>query len=310
MILSLTPNTALDLTTFISELTPDRTIRATQTYHSMGGKPTDVSWILGRMGVPNLALGFKAGAIGEKVIGMLQDFDVATDFVEADGETRINTVIIDENSGTQTTITTASMSVTVEHIDDLMMKCMQALNSAKVLVTGGSLPQGVRTDFYKAVIRQAHLHRVPVILDASEPNLSIGLEVKPTFIKPNQDELGALVGHDITSIDSAYQAGCAILEQYDTQSIISRGKDDSIAVLQDRAYRIPSIPIDVKSAAGAGDGIVAGVAHAIHQGDSIEDGLRLGFALATAVCLQPGTAVYHVADMEALLPQIELILYP
>ena len=43
---------------------------------------------------------------------------------------------------------------------------------------------------------------------------------------------------------------------------------------------------------------------------SIEEGLRLGVAAATAVCLQPGTAAYDVADMERFLPQVELIPYP
>ena len=57
MIVSLTPNTTLDLTVFIPKLIPNTTIRATETYHSMGGKPADASWILGRMGVPSLALG-------------------------------------------------------------------------------------------------------------------------------------------------------------------------------------------------------------------------------------------------------------
>ena len=98
MIVSLTPNTTLDLTVFVPELVTNTTIRATRTIHSMGGKPTDAAWILGRMGVGGLALGLAAGAVGEKVKGMLEDFGVATDFVQADGETRINTVIIDETT--------------------------------------------------------------------------------------------------------------------------------------------------------------------------------------------------------------------
>ena len=57
MIVTLTPNTTIDLIVFIPKLVPDMTIRATQTYHSMGGKPTDASWILGRMGVNNHAMG-------------------------------------------------------------------------------------------------------------------------------------------------------------------------------------------------------------------------------------------------------------
>ena len=55
MIVSLTPHSTIDLTVFIPKYLPDTTIRATQTHYSLGGKPTDAAWILGRMGVPSLA---------------------------------------------------------------------------------------------------------------------------------------------------------------------------------------------------------------------------------------------------------------
>ena len=83
-----------------------------------------------------------------------------------------------------------------------------------------------------------------------------------------------------------------------------------LAVLREGCYRIPPIEVDVSSPAGAGDAVLAGLAHAIHHGSPIEDGLRLGVAAATAVCLQPGTAAYDVADMRRFLPQVELIPFP
>jgi len=38
--------------------------------------------------------------------------------------------------------------------------------------------------------------------------------------------------------------------------------------------------------------------------------LKLGFAAAAAVCLQPGTADCRKADVEQFIPQIELMPYP
>lgn len=310
MILTLTANTTLDLTLVVPAYQADATIRATETYHSMGGKPTDAAWILGRMGMPNHALGLSAGAIGEKVKGMLAAFGVTSDFVEADGETRINTVIVDEQLGKQTTITTKTMFVTDAHLAELKAKYIDALKHATVLITGGSLPHGMTPAFYVEVIELAHQADVPVIFDASEPNLSAGLQAKPSYIKPNQHELSALLGREIQTLDDAYQAGQDILDTYGTQSIITLGADGALVVLRDCAYRIDAIPVEVKSAAGAGDAVLAGLAHAIHRGDPIEEGVRLGIATATAVCLQRGTAAYAVADMERFLPQVELIPYP
>ena len=310
MIVSLTPNTTLDLTVFVPKLVTNTTIRATSTYHSMGGKPTDAAWILGRMGVGSLALGLAAGAIGEKVKGMLEDLGVTTDFIKVGGETRINTVIIDELTSEHTTITTASMNVEPQHVEALFARYQAALPSATVVITGGSLPPGMSPDFYADAIELAHTYDVPVIFDAAEPNLSAGLEARPTFVKPNEHELSDLVGRKLRTDRELYQAGAEILERFGTQVVITRGKDGALALLNDRSYRIPPIAVEVSSPAGAGDAVLAGLAHALNHDKSLEAGLRLGIAAATAVCLHPGTAAYDVADMERFLPLVELIPYP
>ena len=310
MIVSLTPNTTIDLTVFVERLQTNTTIRATRTVYSLGGKPTDAAWILGRMGVGSLALGLAAGAIGEKVKALLEDFGVNTDFVEAEGETRINTVIIDESSGEHTTITSASMRVRPAHLELLSERCVAALERATVLITGGSLPPGMEPAFYSDAISLARERGVPVIFDAAEPNLSAGLAARPDFIKPNEHEFSALVGRKLKSDIELYEAGRQILERYGTQSVITMGKDGALAVLRDRSYRIPPIPAPVSSPAGAGDAVLAGLAHAIYHKHPLEEGLRLGVAAATAVCLQPGTAAYDLNDMQRFLPQVELIPYP
>ena len=310
MIVSLTPNTTLDVTVFVPRLITNSTIRASRTLHSMGGKPTDAAFILGRMGVESLALGLAAGAVGDKVSRMLEDLGVKTDFVAADGETRINSVIIDESSGEHTTITTASMQVQPAQIHELLSRYAVALERATVVVTGGSLPPGMSPDFYAEAIQMAHDAGTPVIFDASQPSLGVGLEAKPAFIKPNNHELSALYGRDLATVDDLYAAGQDILARYGTGSVITMGEAGGLAVLREGSYRIPALDIAVSSPAGAGDAVLAGLAHALHFGATIEDGLRLGFALAAAVCLHPATAAYAVADMERFLDEVELIPYP
>ncbi len=310
MIVSLTPNSTLDLTVFVPKLATNTTIRASRTVHSMGGKPTDAAWILGRMGVGSLALGLAAGAIGEKVGSMLEELGVTIDFIEAEGETRVNTVIIDEATGEHTTITSASMSVEPAHIAALRERYIEALPSASVVITGGSLPPGMTPAFYADAIELARAHDVPVIFDAAEPNLSAGLAARPDFVKPNEHELSALVGRKLKTDAELHEAGAEILERFGTQVAITMGKDGALVILKGRGYRIPPIPVEVSSPAGAGDAVLAGLAHALHHGNPLEAGLRLGVAAATAVCLQAGTAAYEVADMERFLPQVELIPFP
>lgn len=311
MIVSVTANTTLDLTLFTPGWEWNRTIRAADYIYSMGGKPTDASWILGELGIPSLALGFAAGANGQKVEALLRAKGVTREFIQVDGETRVcvNIVIQDGTTG-QTTITTNMMEVRPEHLDALRQRYLEALDQATVVVLGGTLPRGLQPEFYTDFIALARQRNIPVIFDAAEPNLSAGLKSQPNYIKPNQDELSGFVGKRVETIEDAYQAGRALLEDYGTAPIISLGGLGGLAVLPDLAWYIPPLKIEVVSATGAGDAILAGLAASIYRQQPIEDGLRLGFAAASAVCLMPGTADCRREDIERLVSQVELIPYP
>jgi fructose-1-phosphate kinase PfkB-like protein len=54
---------------------------------------------------------------------------------------------------------------------------------------------------------------------------------------------------------------------------------------------------------------LAGLAFAYAHHKPIEEGLRLGFAAAAAVCLTPATADCRRQDVERLLPDIRLETY-
>lgn len=310
MILTVTANTTFDQTLFVPYLALNRTIRASRTVQSMGGKPTDASWILGRLGIPSLALGFAAGDYGKKIRSMLHSRGVVTDFIEVGGESRLNTVIVVEDGSGQITITTNTLEIAPEHLIELRRRYEMALDRASVVVLGGTLPQGTQPAMYTELIGIARQRNIPVIFDADEPNLSAGLQSRPTYIKPNQHELEALTGHPIPDVQAAYAAGRQLLETYGTCPIITMGVEGGLVVLPDRAYFIPSIRVEVASASGAGDAILAGLAASIDRQQPVEEGLRLGFATATAVVLMPGTADCRPEDVERFLPQIKLIPYP
>ena len=310
MIVTVTPNTTIDLTVFIPELVPDTTIRATRTVQSMGGKPTDASWILGEMGIPSLALGFSGGATGDKVAALLRARGATTDFTTADGDTRTNVIIIDEANKTHTTITTTTMSIAPAHLDALRIRYTAALDEASVVVLGGTLPKGVEPSFYTEFIGLARARGVPVVFDAAEPNLSAGLAAGPSYIKPNEHELGQLVGRKIDTLADAYAAGREVIARYGVQPIITLGSDGALAVLHDRAIFAPPLDVPVMSPAGAGDAVLAGIAASIHLGQPVEEGLRLGVAAATAVVMMPGTADCRREDVERFLPQVRLVAYP
>ena len=310
MIVTVTPNTAIDRTLFVPSFKLNQTIRASRVAIGMGGKAADASWVLGELGIPSLALGFAAGQTGQQMEAMLQSRGVTTDFVWVQGETRTNTLVVCEDGSGQSTITVETLTVGPADVEALLARYRTALaEGATCVVMGGSVPPHASPSIYTQMIQEAVERGIPVVFDASGAALRAGLAGGPTFIKPNRAELEEIVGHPISSVETAYQAARDIQQSFGTSLVVTLGEEGALAVLPDRAYRIPPLQVEVSSTAGAGDGVLAGLAAVLSRGRPLEDGLRLGFAAAGAILMTPATADCRRADVERLVPLVELIPY-
>jgi 1-phosphofructokinase family hexose kinase len=304
MIITVTPNTALDQTLFVPEFRLNATLRAGQVALGMGGKAADAAWILGQWGIPSLALGFAAGALGQRMEQMLQARGVETDFIWVQGETRLNTLIVCTDGSGQSTISVSTLDVTPEQVEALCQKFQAELPRATCVILGGSLPRGVPQSLFPELIGMARDAHVPVVLDSSGAALRAGLAVHPMLIKPNRAELEELCGEKATSRDDVYRLAYGVQRKYQVDLIVTLGAEGAYALVGRAHYWVPPIPVDVVSTAGAGDAVLAGMAAAYASGRPIEDGLRLGFALATAVLLTPATAEFRRTDAERFLDQV------
>ncbi len=307
MIVTLNPNTAVDYTLTVPSLQLNATLRASAHAWGMGGKAADVSWILGKLGIPSLALGFAAGSTGQQMERMLRERGVNTDFTWVDGETRLNIVMVCADGSGQSTFTSSSLKVSPDHLADLKARYQAALDQATCVVMGGSLPSGVPPDFYQETIAQARRRGIPVIFDSSGPSLRMGLQSKPALVKPNRDELGELLGRRPIALDEVHQAAGELHTNTGIDLIVTLGEEGALAFLGECCYHIPPLRLNVASAAGAGDGVLAGMALAIERQEPLENGLRYGFALAGAIVQTLATADFRVEDYQALLPQIGIV---
>jgi 1-phosphofructokinase len=307
MIVTVTPNTGIDYTLAVPGLQLNKTIRSSENAWGMGGKASDAAWILGNLQVPVLALGFAAGMTGEKMQRMLNARGVTTDFVWVEGETRLNIILVCNDGSGQSTFTSSSLLVEAGHMEELLDRYQAALQQATCVILGGTLPEGVPLELYPQMISMARDRHIPVIFDASGPALHAGLAARPALVKPNLDELAQLLEFVPRSLHEIYSAARRLQRDYGTGVIVTRGSEDSLAILGDQSYRIPSLPLPVASVAGAGDGVLAGMAMAFSWKEPLEEGLKYGFSLAGAVLQTLGTADFQVEDYLQLLPRITLI---
>jgi 1-phosphofructokinase family hexose kinase len=307
MIVTVTPNTGIDYTLAVPGLTLNRTIRSNANAWGMGGKASDAAWILGNLQVPVLALGFAAGRTGEQMERMLVERGVTVDFVWVEGETRLNVILVCTDGSGQSTFTSSSLKVSPGHWEEITRRYQSALPEATCVILGGTLPEGAPLDLYPQMISLAREAGIPVIFDASGPALRAGIEARPTLVKPNLDELEQLLGIAPRGLESIYRAARQLQQNFETDVIVTAGEQDALAVFGDRSYRVPALPVPVSSVAGAGDGILAGMALALSRREPLENGLKYGFALAGAVVQTLATADFRIEDYLALLPRITLV---
>jgi len=210
-----------------------------------------------------------------------------------------------------TTLASApTLMVAQEHIEQFWVQYRANIIKAHCVVIGGSLPKGVPPSFYAEMIREAHDHTIPVIIDVDEPNLSVALREKPTFIKPNRDEIRQLSGSEVVSLEDTYQRGRELYDRFGVSMMITLGSEGALAILPDKSYYIPPLKVDVVSSAGAGDSVVAGLSVGMAGYLPMEEALRLSAAIAAGKLLRPGTADLRKEDVERFLPQIEVQEYP
>lgn len=306
MILTVTPNTALDKVIFVEDFAFGKTVRARDVAEGMGGKGAVVSWVLGQLGTPSIATGLVAGETGRRMEAMLRQVGVQTEFVWAEGETRTNYVFARIADGAQGTVTVASLRITEEHITQLTERVLCLLDRADLLLCGGTLPQGMPVDWYVPLIKQAKQRGILTLLDASEPFLSANIVALPDMVKPNEAEASALLGYPVHSVAQASQAVHELQARGIAVPIITLGGQGAVAATDEGVMFVPPLTVRVANTAGAGDGFNAGLIQARLRGASWPEALRWAGAVATAVLLTPGTGVCHLEDAQRLLSDVQV----
>lgn len=134
-----------------------------------------------------------------------------------------------------------------------------------------------------------------------------GIEAAPFLAKPNEIELGRIVGRELKTDDEIVEAARTLLHKGIEQVTVSMGGAGAIFVSADKTYRIHNPKAEVVSTVGAGDSVVAALVYALDQGKSTEEAIRLSMATGPATVMQPGTKPADPADIERFYDKVEIV---
>ncbi|MEU0784443.1 1-phosphofructokinase family hexose kinase [Streptomyces sp. NPDC006173] len=300
MILTVTLNTALDITYRVRSLRPHASHRVSEVTERPGGKGLNVGRVLAALGHEVTVTGFTGGATGRTVRERLAGTPRIEDaLVPVAQPTRRTIAVVDTTTGDTTQLNEPGPEITPAEWAALQETYERLLRSASAVALCGSLPPGVPVGAYAQLVRAARALAVPVLLDTSGEPLRRGVAARPDIVKPNADELAELTGsHEpLQAARNARRRGAHAV-------VASLGPEGLLAHTPDGHWRARPPVRAHGNPTGAGDSAVAGLLSGLVENLPWPDRLARAVALSTATVAAPVAGEFDRPLYESLLDKV------
>lgn len=301
MIATVTLNASIDKAYQLACPLVDGTVMRVETcIDNAGGKGMNAARAVATCGEDVLATGFVGGNNGRLLCELLDADGIAHDFVHVAAETRCCVNVLEPN-GRSTEFLEPGRPVSEAEVAAMREKIAEVAARADVVTFNGSAPAGAGEDIYRTLVEVVRAAGKPAILDTSGKLLVGSLAARPTMIKPNTDEICAILGKKPESIDEIVAAAREVHERHGIEKVVvSLGGDGSVMACSEGVFRGRAPKIDVVNPVGSGDTMVGAFAVAMARGMSVEEQLAYAMSCASANCLTASTGHFDMAVAEEL----------
>ena len=301
MIITVTPNAALDVTYEVDALTRHTSHRVRAVTERAGGKGINVASVLAQLGHEVVVTGCSGGATGAMIRADLDARGVSHSFADSDGEARRTLTVVSRSDGDATVFNEPGPVQSPEAWQGLLdhVRGLVAETSASVVVLSGSLPPGAPADGYAALVHLCREAGAAVILDADGESLRLALAAGPDVVKPNRHELAQATGtNDVT-------AGVEELRALGARDVVvSAGPDGLSWYAADGGTVRARLETSLEgNPTGAGDAVVAALAAGLLDDRPHDLVVRDAVAWSAAAVLQPVAGVVDPIDVARLAAQ-------
>ncbi|GAA4489531.1 hexose kinase [Microbacterium panaciterrae] len=294
MIITVTPNPALDLTWHVERIVPGATHRADTGVARAGGKGLNVARVAHTQGAAVIAVTTTGGSTGAEFAEELASSDVPHELVPVQSATRRSVALVDAHLGDTTILNERGVNPTDAEWDALRASVTgtlhgRAAKEAPVLVLSGSLPPGAPDDLVGSLIQIGRDAGATVIVDTSGPALLAAAAAGASVLKPNAAELA-----EATGIADPLTGACVLLDRGASLVLLSQGADGMLAITSDEIVRARLATPLAGNPTGAGDAAVAACAVLLAEGvTDPETLLRRATAWSAAAVLMPLAGEIH-----------------
>lgn len=289
--LVVTPNTCIDVTTWLRTLAPGSVSRATRTRTSAGGKGVNVCRTLRALGGTPRLIGL--APVSDPTLEHLLAAE-GCDFVAVpqSGESRLALILL-EDSGRVSVINGRGPEAHQWEPARLLASVSEEIahRGPPAVLCSGSLPPDVPDTLYAEVVRAGRAHGVATFVDAAPRVLDATLDSEPGLVSPNLGEVESLLhgrteehveeeGDDI--IERCVAASTELHGRGAVRAVVTAGSHGAALTTAAGTWWVDAVQVQVANPIGAGDSFLAGAAHALVNGSNDLDAVRHGMAVAAA----------------------------
>ncbi|WP_026236320.1 1-phosphofructokinase family hexose kinase [Pontibacter roseus] len=301
-ILTITLNPALDKSSYVKRVLPEKKLRCGEPRYEPGGGGINVSRAIRKLGGQSTAWLLSGGPAGEKLCELLQEEGVEFWSGQTESWTRENLMVMEESTGDQYRFGMPGPKIQESEWGQVLEKLQSLEKFPEYVVASGSLPPGVPDDYYQQLAKLAHEHQFRLIVDTSGEALLKAAGEGLYLIKPNLGELAKLAGKEHISAMEQEDFAMQVLEEGKCKVlVVSLGPRGAMLASKETGihYVVPPT-VKQESAVGAGDSMVAGMAMSLLQGCPLEEVVRYGVAAGTAATMTSGSELCRKEDVEEI----------
>jgi tagatose 6-phosphate kinase len=285
MILAVCLNPATDVTYEIARLVPGSSHPVRSVLTRAGGKAVNTARVLAQLGEDVTLCGFAGGDRGKRLRSALPDSGVRDAFTEIAGETRQSVAVFDHDQ--VTVFNEPGPRIGAAEWAELSAAFEKRLHDAAAVVMSGSVPPGAPPDAYARLVRIAHQHGVPTVVDASGTQLANVLPAGPTVTAPNREELADALNLPVARHDELVAATTELSRRTGCTAVVSAGTDGIVAVTGDSRWIARPPRVLSGNPTGAGDALTAGLVRGLASRADLPAVLTDALALAASAVASP-----------------------
>ncbi len=268
----------------------------------VGGKGVNISRALLANGIQNTAVVAVGEENGNDFCQALQKQGLTYQSIAVSGRIREN-VTIHTDAGIETRISFSGFAADDGLTEDVM-RVIGEVDSDTVVTLTGRVPSGVSMNAVKAFVCRLQQQGARIVIDSKSFDIEDLIACRPWLVKPNGEEIAAYVGHEVETLEQAFEAAKALHGAGITYAMVTLGQAGACLACADGCFYAVPPHVKVRSTIGAGDSSIAGFLAGACYGLCASELLQTAVAFGSAACLTDGTQPPQADDVRSLLKSV------